>query len=128
MIRGLAVSHPLTILAVEDEPLVRELIVDELEDAGFVALAAETGDAALPILQGSRRIDVLFTDIRLPGTVDGWQLAKAARRLRPYMPVIYATGYTVERASQVPGGLFFSKPYQPSAIIDAIRALCPVGA
>ena len=67
-----------TVLVVEDEPLVRETIVCELEDAGFGVLEAETAETGLTILK-QRPVSLLFTDIRLPGSMDGWGLAEAAR-------------------------------------------------
>src|SRR5689334_18576839 len=90
-----------TVLVVEDEPLVRDTIVHELEDAGFGVLEAETAEAGLAILQ-QRPVSLLFTDIRLPGPMDGWGLAEAARVLFPNLPVIYATGFTAEEPRLVP--------------------------
>ena len=110
-----------TVLVVEDEVLVREMIIEELGDAGFAVLEAASGETALPLLGGPRPIDVLF--IRLPGAVDGWQIAQAARTARPEIAVIYATGYTVDRSAQLPGSIFMRKPYWPSAVVDAIRDL-----
>ena len=69
------------------------------------------------------RIDILFTDIRLPGSLDGWEVARVARRARAALPVIYATGYTVDRMAEVPGAIFLHKPYQPSTIVETIRRL-----
>ena len=68
-----------TILVVEDEPLVREIIVSELEDAGYEVLEAADGAAALALLREAR-VDLLFTDIRLPGEVDGWMFSREARQ------------------------------------------------
>lgn len=111
-----------TVLVVEDEPLVREMIVEELTDQGFRVLDADTAEAGLTIIQSGQPIDVLFTDIRLPGR-DGWYLAQAGRERLAGLRVIYATGYTVERSRQLPGSVFVTKPYLPSAIADAIRTI-----
>ena len=78
---------------------------------------------AARILNSPHRIDILFTDIRLPGSLDGWEVARVARRARTALPVIYATGYTVDRMAEVPGAIFLHKPYQPSTIVETIRRL-----
>jgi CheY-like chemotaxis protein len=111
------------VLVVEDEPMVREMIVEELTDLGFHVIEAETGEAGLDVLTGDAVIDVLFTDIRLPGALDGWHLAQAGRALSPDLRVVYATGYTVERSLQIAGSVFVTKPYRPSVIADTIRSL-----
>lgn len=112
-----------TVLVVEDEPLVLDMISQELMDQGFFVLEADTAEAALSIIESGQSVDVLFTDIRLPGEMDGWRLAATVRESKPQLPIIYATGYTVERAAQVPGSVFLKKPYRPSAIADTIRHL-----
>lgn len=111
------------VLVVEDEPLLLDVIATELEDAGYDVLRAINGERALAFLQARRHIDLLFTDIRLPGEVDGWRLAEDARVMRPGLPVIYATGYTAEPPRQVPGSVFLKKPYRPSAVIQAMHDL-----
>jgi len=67
--------------------------------------------------------DVLFTDIRLPGELDGWRLAAMAHEAKPGLPVIYVTGYNVNRDAAVPGSVFLKKPYRASAITEIIRTL-----
>ncbi len=111
------------ILVVEDEWLVREVIVQELRDAGYIVLEAASGDEALPHLEGGDRIDLLFTDIRFPGKLDGWQLAQRARELRPALPVLYATGYSSEEPPRLSHSEFLRKPYRSSAILDTIEQL-----
>ncbi|MEZ5889196.1 MAG: response regulator [Xanthobacteraceae bacterium] len=112
-----------TVLIVEDEPLVLDMISQELTDQGFAVLEADTAEAALSIIESGQTVDVLFTDIRLPGEMDGWRLAATVRESKPKLPVIYATGYTVERNAQVPGSVFLKKPYRPSTIAETIRTL-----
>ena len=111
-----------TILVVEDEELVRETISAELRDAGFVVIEAETAEQGLDVLE-ERPIEVLFTDIRLPGKMNGWDLAERARSLHPDLPIIYATGYSAEQPRFVPRSVFLRKPYLPSAVIAAIKKL-----
>jgi len=111
------------VLMVEDEMLLGNVVADELEEAGYRVLSAMTGEEALALLEGAEPIDLLFTDIRLPGLIDGWHLAEAARRLRPHLPVIYASGYTVQQPREVPGSVFLTKPYRPSAVLRAMAGL-----
>lgn len=108
------------LLVVEDEPLVRELIVLELEDAGYDVVEAEDGPTALRLLADDADIALLFTDIRLPGGMTGWDIAEQARGLRPDLPVIYCTGYSSDALRLVPGAEFMKKPYRPAAVVAAI--------
>jgi CheY-like chemotaxis protein len=81
---------PVRILVVEDDPLVRELVVEALRDEGYQVIHAATGEEALAWCK--RRVaDVLITDIKLPGRVDEWQIAERCREHDPELPVIYAT-------------------------------------
>lgn len=91
-----------TILVVDDEPLVLDMISQELTAQGFAVLEAETGEAALSIIESGQTVDVLFTDIILPGGLDGWRLAAMAQEAKPGLPVIYVTGYNVNREAAVP--------------------------
>ena len=84
-------------LVVEDEPLVRLLIIDVLEELGYKALEASDGPAGLRILQSPQRIDLLITDIGLPG-LNGRQVADAARVTRPDLKVLFMTGYAENAA------------------------------
>jgi CheY-like chemotaxis protein len=71
-----------------------------------------------------RRIaDVLVTDIKLPGQMDGWQIAEQCRERDPELPVIYATGFSPVRARPVPGSLSLRKPFSPDEIVQAVRQL-----
>ncbi len=112
-----------TVLIVEDEALVREVATFEFEDAGYRVLGAEAGIEALALLASDEVIDLLFTDIRLPGTIDGWSIASHAREMRPDLPIIYATGFSTEVARPVPHSRFVRKPYLPTAIIAMAREL-----
>ncbi|TXM72394.1 response regulator [Methylobacterium sp. WL69] len=115
------------VLMVEDEPMLLEVVAAELEDAGFDVAQATTAEIALDLLESGAPVDILFTDIRLPGAMDGWQLAEAARRLRPGLPIIYATGFTQTPPRLAEGSVFFTKPYRAHAIIKAIRTLGGTG-
>lgn len=110
------------VLIVEDDPLVRIMAVEALEEVGFEVLEAETGERALELCrEGSA--DVLFTDIRLPGPINGWDIAEKCRAAKPDMPVIYATGFSHTEPRPVPGSIWFQKPYRPDQLVSAIRNL-----
>ena len=80
------------VLLVEDELLVREVAAEDLREAGFDVTPANDGDEALQLLLDGERFDLLFTDIRMPGDTDGWELARRAKALMPGLKVVYATG------------------------------------
>jgi CheY-like chemotaxis protein len=82
-----------TVLVVDDEASIRMMIVEVLNDAGYIALEAENGLGAMAILQSQQRIDLLITDVGLPGGMNGRQVADAARVHRPDLKVLFITGY-----------------------------------
>ncbi len=87
-----------TVLVVDDEPTVRMLVVEVLQDAGYVAIEASDGAKGLKILESKRHIDLLITDVGLPGGMNGRQLADAARVRRPDLKVLFITGYAENAA------------------------------
>lgn len=111
------------ILIVEDEPLILALAQEEFTDAGYEVVAATNGQTALSALEEHGDVDLLFTDIRMPGEPDGWDLARLARKMRPQLAVIYATGFTSDEPQLVEGSLLFTKPYRLANIIAAARTL-----
>ncbi|ANY82889.1 hypothetical protein BB934_32185 (plasmid) [Microvirga ossetica] len=86
---------------------------------GFEVTEAASGGQALGLLQAGIAVDVLLTDIRLPGA-DGWTVAKAYRERFPDLPVLYVTGYA-ERMQPVPGGIILSKPYKMAQVIGILE-------
>ena len=112
------------VLLVEDELLVRELASEDLTDAGFAVTAASDGDEALGYLREGRRFDLLFTDIRMPGSTDGWELARQARELLPDIRVIYATGLGEAASGLAEGERYVRKPY---SLGDLRKALVQLG-
>jgi len=112
------------VLLVEDELLVRELASEDLGDAGFEVTAANDGDEALGYLREGRRFDLLFTDIRMPGATDGWQLAREARQMLPDIRVIYATGLGDAADGLEDGERYVRKPY---SLTDLRKALTQLG-
>ena len=123
MIVGQSAEKRPTILFIEDEGLLRNTIAQELQDVGFDVREAADADQALSILKEGCEPDLLFTDIRLPGSMDGWQLAEAARDECPDIPIIYATGYSDVQPRQVPNSAFLHKPYRISAVTQVAERL-----
>ena len=82
-----------TVLIVDDEPTVRMLVAEVLAEQGFVSVEAPDGPSGLALLESDRRIDLLITDVGLPGGINGRQLADAARMVRPGLKVLFITGY-----------------------------------
>lgn len=112
------------VLVVEDEALIRLSAVAIVEDAGYEAVEARNADEAIEILQARNDIRVVFTDVDMPGTMDGLRLAKYIRERWPPILLIVASGKAIVREGDLPSGaLFFSKPYQEHAIADSIRNL-----
>jgi len=112
---------PPRVLVVEDDFFVRELIVYEWTLDGLEVLEAESAEDGLALLAQGDRLDLLFTDIRLPG-MDGWQLAVEIRARHADVPVIYASGYA-ERLTPLPGSKFLQKPYLPSQVLRSAAEL-----
>lgn len=108
------------VLVVEDDPLIREFVVEALREEGFEVIHAANGEQAL-IWCRRKVADVLITDIKLPGNVDGWQIAERCREHNPGLPVIYATGFSPVAPRPVPGSRVLQKPYHPDQIVEAIR-------
>lgn len=112
-------EYPRTVLVAEDEILVLALLADALEEEGFRVLSAANGAEALRALEDAERegghVDVLFTDVNMPG-IDGLELARRARAMRPDLPIIYASGrsHCIARDDCVEGGRFLPKPYVPA--------------
>ncbi len=115
-----------TVLVVEDEPVIRQLIIEVLQDLGYRALEASDGPAGLKILQSPQRIDLLVTDVGLPG-INGRQLADAARENRSNLKVLFITGYA-ENAMLAngfldPGMEMITKPFAVEALATRIRSM-----
>jgi CheY-like chemotaxis protein len=111
------------VLIVEDEWLIRADIVYEFQAAGWMTVEASSGEEALSILQDGRQIDLLVTDIRLSGLVNGWDVAQAFRKARRDLPVVYASANARDEAQMVPGSVFFSKPFPSSTIVETSSRL-----
>ncbi|AEG07671.1 response regulator [Sinorhizobium meliloti] len=112
------------ILVVEDSALIRMGAVDLVLHAGYEALEACDADAAIRILEARNDIDLVFTDVQMPGTMDGIKLSHYIRDRWPPVKLIVASGATILEESLLPsGGQFFSKPYDYHTITDAMARL-----
>lgn len=115
-------ATPSTILVVEDDNIVRMLIVDVLEELEFKVLEADGGEHALQVLQdANKHIDLMMTDVGLPG-MDGRELATEARKLRPALPILFASGYA--ESIDVPAGMHvIGKPFSIDQLRDKVKAV-----
>ncbi|MDB5408613.1 MAG: histidine kinase/response regulator [Rhodospirillales bacterium] len=111
-----------TVLTVDDDDDVRMLVADILGDAGFRVLTAASGEAALGLLQGDEAIDVLFTDVVMPG-LSGMELARRAKRLRPTLRILVASGYWPHIVSGLRADERLSKPYDAPVLVSSLRRL-----
>ena len=116
-----------TVLVVDDEPTVRMLVSDVLEDLGYLAIEVADGAAALRVLQSNAGIDLLVTDVGLPGGMNGRQVADAGRALRPGLKVLFITGYAenavLSDGHLDPGMHVVTKPFAMDALATRIKEL-----
>jgi PAS domain S-box-containing protein len=116
-----------TVLVVDDEPTVRMLVTDILEDLGYTAIEASDSVAGLKVLQSDVRIDLLVSDVGLPGGMNGRQMADAARVLRPGLKVLFITGYAensiLGNGLLAPGMAVLTKPFAIETMAARIRSM-----
>jgi PAS domain S-box-containing protein len=114
------------VLVLEDEPVVRSIVVEVLEDLGYQTIEAADGPSGLEILQSGRQIDLLVTDIGLPG-LNGRQVAEAARLFRPELKILFMTGYAETAAMAdgflAPGMQMITKPFAIDSLAARIEAI-----
>jgi CheY-like chemotaxis protein len=114
-----------TILVAEDDPFVRSSVILRIESLGYSVVAAVNGNDALLKLRANPNIDMLFTDIVMPGGMNGWELADTARQIRPGLPVVYSSGYAVEMLTQVgrtpAQSIILVKPYRKTELAERLR-------
>jgi CheY-like chemotaxis protein len=123
---ALETSHRPVVLAVEDESLILMLAVDMIRDAGFDPLWASNADEAIRILESRDDIKIVFTDINMPGSIDGIKLARAVRGRWPPIRIIVTSGFSGSERKLLPAGTkFISKPYDAGQISDALHSLAP---
>ena len=111
-------------LAVEDEPLILMLAVHMIRDAGFEPLWASNAEEAISILESRDDIRIVFTDINMPGSMDGIKLAQAVRGRWPPIMIIATSGFSEGQLKLLPeGSQFIPKPYSAAQISDALHSL-----
>jgi CheY-like chemotaxis protein len=112
------------ILVVEDDPIIRMGALRLVADAGYEALEAENADKAILILEARPDIHLVFTDVGMPGTMDGIKLAHYIRQRWPLVKLIVASGKAILDESHLPAGArFFPKPYSDSTIVGAMMGM-----
>ena len=115
------------VLYAEDEGLIRRVTAESLRDEGFEVVEAWNGEEAVRLLDGSQRFDVLFTDVRMPGKLDGVDVAVHARRVSPEIPVLVVSGYAAQLTDRLsalkPIVVFLNKPYKVAEIVLVLKCL-----
>jgi signal transduction histidine kinase len=113
-----------TILCVEDDAIVRDFVTQQLRALGYKTIVANNAAEALTRIESGDPVDLLLTDIIMPGAIDGWKLAERIRQIRPDIKVMYTTGYSDASAARIErdaGILILEKPYRLSALAHMIR-------
>jgi CheY-like chemotaxis protein len=111
------------VLVVEDEPLLRMDAVDMIREAGFDVLEASNADEAILLLETRPDIEVMFTDIDMPGSMNGIKLAHAVRNRWPPIRIIATSGHFAVRGGDLPADVpFIPKPYSSRQVADAFRS------
>src|SRR3954451_19907296 len=115
---------PQVVLVVEDDMMLRMRVVDMVEDAGYVPVEAVDADEAMAILQGRSDIALMLTDVQMPGSMNGLQLAHAVHERWPPIKIILASGQLKLSGSEIPvDSRFFGKPLQSGEIIAEMREM-----
>jgi CheY-like chemotaxis protein len=121
---GLSASKRPVVLIVEDEFLLRMNAVDMIAGAGFEVIEATNADQAIEVLEARRDITVVFTDIQMPGSMDGLKLARAVRGRWPPIKIVATSGHLDVGETDLPeGGRFLPKPYSPVQLEGVLREL-----
>lgn len=114
----------IAVLVVEDEPITRMDVVDQLEEGGFKVFEAPDADRAIKILEANPAIRILFTDVDMPGSMDGLKLAAAVRDRWPPIRIVVASGLRKINMDALPdNSRFFSKPYNVNEIAATMRSM-----
>lgn len=118
-----SVTNPL-VLVVEDDALLRMHAAEMIEEAGFQVLEAQSADEAIVFLESRTDICILFTDIDMPGSMNGLKLAHAVAHRWPPIRIVATSGHFKMQAGDLPsGGRFIAKPYRSTQIISALHEL-----
>lgn len=119
---GQAQPSRIPVLVVEDEPLLRMMALDMVEDAGFDPVEARDADEAIKILEARTDITIVFTDIDMPGSMNGLKLAAAIRDRWPPIEIIITSGkFRLDDGGIPARTVFFTKPYDHAEVISTMR-------
>jgi CheY-like chemotaxis protein len=125
---GLSAPKRPVVLIVEDEFLLRMDAVDMIAGAGFEVVEAANADEAIDVLEARRDITVVFTDIQMPGSMDGLKLARAVKGRWPPIKIVATSGHLHVRETDLPeGGRFLPKPYSPGQLAGVLREVTDGG-
>ena len=122
-----ASQPPQTVLVVEDEVLIRLVIAEYLRECGYRVHEAANADEALAVLEAPNvAVDIVFSDVIMPGSMDGFALARWIRANRPQIDVVLTSG--IDRSAEIAGvlceaGPLLEKPYEPQSVVDRIKQL-----
>lgn len=112
------------VLVVEDEALVRFDVISQIEDEGFTVIEAANADAAIRILETNPDVAILFTDIDMPGSMDGLKLSAAVRDRWPPVKIVVTSGHRMVEITDLPdGSVFHAKPYRHAEVVASFREL-----
>jgi two-component system, response regulator PdtaR len=111
------------VLVVEDEVIVRMLIAEALREAGCSVIEAASADEAVRVLKATAAPDVLITDVKLPGAIDGFELAASIRRAQPRMKVIVTSGHASPDTARHVADAFLAKPFELQQLVGQVRTL-----
>jgi CheY-like chemotaxis protein len=121
---GASLAEAPVVLLVEDEALIRLVACDTLAEAGFRTIEACSGDEALTLLEAKPNAVALVTDVKMPGSLDGFGLAHLVASRWPEMGIVVVSSVARPGEGDLPqDSLFLAKPYQPSALITAVRSV-----
>ena len=122
-------SDRVVVIIVEDELLIRLMAADVFAEAGYLVLEADSADEALSVLEAEAdNVDVLFTDVHMPGELDGLALAHHTMRRWPWIGQLITSGRAHPAVNSMPeGSRFLPKPYRTGEIIEHLQMLVPVG-
>jgi CheY-like chemotaxis protein len=119
-----AVAEPSVVLVVEDDLLLRMDAADIVRQAGFDVFEAGSADEAIAILEANSNIHLVFTDIQMPGSMDGLKLARFVKDRWPPIKIVATSGLVRVSGNDLPaGGRFLPKPYTPSEVVQTLREL-----
>ena len=111
------------VLVVEDEVIIRTNVSEDLRAAGLEVMEAATGDEAIALVESGLPIDLVLTDVRMPGSLDGLELARVVRRKRPMSKIVVVSGNLAARPTPDLADAFLTKPYSLLTVVEVVRGL-----